>query len=128
MTCRGQGEALTIDRRGLFEALFHTLSPTTLRSLWDGGHSGPGDEVSNSMEQQQHSTTLLVQTASQMLLEQGRALDVARLAAFAKRLAAAALWIDLAPAMGLLAVLDRLLRWLTRLHLPAVSWDLCLLC
>ena len=52
----------------------------------------------------------MVQTTTQMLLEQGRALDMTRLAAFAKRLALAAVCIGIAPAMGLLAILDRLLR------------------
>lgn len=53
---------------------------------------------------------LLVQTAAQMLLEQGRTLDVARLAAFAKRLCMAAVFVRPAAAMGLLSTTDRLLR------------------
>lgn len=51
-----------------------------------------------------------MQTGSQMLLEQARALDISRMAAFSKRLCLAALFVGPAAAMGLLAILDRLLR------------------
>lgn len=42
---------------------------------------------------------------------QSKALDAARMAAFALRLAGAARFLDAGGAMGLLAVLEKLLRW-----------------
>ena len=57
---------------------------------------------------------LLVRITSQMLLDQGRHLDTASLAAFAMRAACAACQLAPGPALGLLAVVDRLLRCFDR--------------
>ena len=53
---------------------------------------------------------VLTHVLSRMLLEQARSMEALRLAAFAKRLAAVAVQMETGPAMGLLAVLDGLLR------------------
>ena len=53
---------------------------------------------------------LLQQATERLLIDQGRAMDTGRLAALAKRLAAAALVIQPGPALALLDVLSRLLR------------------
>ncbi|BDA51329.1 Nucleolar complex protein 3 homolog [Coccomyxa sp. Obi] len=59
---------------------------------------------------------LLVRTAHQMLVEQSRALDTGRMAALALRVAATAQFMDTGGALGLLAVLERMLRQNHRLR------------
>ena len=53
---------------------------------------------------------LLTRLAVQMLLDQARTVQVARLAAFVKRMTCVALQMGPSGGMGLLAVVDRMLR------------------
>lgn len=54
---------------------------------------------------------LLLCVAQQMLLEQSKALDTARMAAFTKSLSCGALHLESGAAMGSLSLVNRLLRW-----------------
>lgn len=52
----------------------------------------------------------MTRLAVQMLLDQARLMQIDRLAAFAKRMAGVALQLEPGAGMGLLAVVDRMLR------------------
>ncbi|KAK9813219.1 hypothetical protein WJX72_010918 [[Myrmecia] bisecta] len=135
---KGQGEALTVDRRELYTQLYAALLYAPISPLladeqlhWDdpkavsaaapvqraqqaqqaprqaqqqGGKPSAGASSSGDMG------TQLTRAAFQMLCEQGRAVDPAQLAAFIKRLGCSALQLGSGEAMGMLGVLDRLLR------------------
>ncbi len=61
---------------------------------------------------------------NEVLVAQSRALDLGRLAAFALRLAAIAQFLDVGGALGLLAVLERMLRYTAALH-PNHKFSCC---
>ena len=168
--CRAQGEALTVDRRSLYEAFFDILLPAPLAPLLDdeseplqtpasaaacsapdsamnrgtaepqpasppatGTKSAPHRQqacqpedrddpwptsltltvpgtVGGNEAAEQPLGVLLTRLATQMMLDQGRGLETARLTAFVKRLAGVTLQLEPGAGMGLLAVVDRMLR------------------
>ena len=69
------------------------------------------DAVGGNEAAEQPLGVLLTRLATQMMLDQGRGLEIARLTAFVKRLAGLALQLEPGAGMGLLAVVDRMLRW-----------------
>jgi len=67
--------------------------------------------ISQPASQERPQVVLLLCVAQQMLLEQSKALDTARMAAFTKSLSCAALHLESGAAMGSLSLVNRLLRW-----------------
>ena len=125
---RGQGEALTIDRRTFYNHLYSALNQvaltplTELDFLFNDDDDGGRKEQSKASQEatlMQHSAfmndsalvpTLLARLLESMLLE-SKILDPARQAAFAKRAASTAGAAgDSGTSMGLMCVLQRLLR------------------
>lgn len=67
--------------------------------------------TSQPASQERPQVVLLLCVAQQMLLEQSKALDTARMAAFTKSLSCVALHLESGAAMGSLSLVNRLLRW-----------------
>ncbi|KAL0026860.1 hypothetical protein WJX77_007364 [Trebouxia sp. C0004] len=116
---KGQGEALNIDRRDLYARLYACIPELALLPLQpDDGNlddllsQGSTAEPSTSQHasQERPQVVLLLCVAQQMLLEQSKALDTARLAAFTKSLSCGALHLESGAAMGSLSLVNRLLR------------------
>ncbi len=72
--------------------------------------STPEPSTSQSAGQERSQVVLLLSVAQQMLLEQSKALDTARMAAFTKSLSCVALHLESGAAMGSLSLVNRLLR------------------
>jgi len=128
---RGQAEALNVDRRDMYTALYGSLLQAPLAPLLqDGAEGGPGGGdgeedadllalLAGEAPESPPLFSLLALTADGMLCS-GRQADTARLAAFVKRLVASAAATSGADAMGLLAVAYRLLKRCARcLFTPA---------
>eukprot|EP00884_Botryococcus_braunii_P002153 jgi/Botrbrau1/11939/Bobra.341_1s0006.1 len=116
---RGKGEALNLDRRGLHGALYLGLLQAPLIPLlqdcqWnEAATAKPSGATMRDQDDAPREESLsvgLVRVCHRLLVEQGKDLDGGRLAAFAKRLAGAALLSPPPLALGLLAVLERLIR------------------
>jgi hypothetical protein len=149
---RGQGEALTIDRRAFYNQLYNTLQLVPLSVLYEGlaagaggGSSGsnaaapggdeeseadmlleaqraldavrisqlgweasPGGSSSSSVQQQQQPTAVLLMRCLEQQLLGVKQTDMARLAAFAKRLAALMISSNVSEALGASCLLWRL--------------------
>lgn len=63
------------------------------------------------MSQERPQAVLLLSVAQQMLLDQSKALDTARMAAFTKALSCVALHLESGAAMGSLSLVNQLLRY-----------------
>lgn len=63
-----------------------------------------------STPQERPQAVVLLSIAQQMLLDQGKMLDTARLAAFTKKLSCVALHLESGAALGSLSLVNRLLR------------------
>ncbi|KAK9844945.1 hypothetical protein WJX74_008987 [Apatococcus lobatus] len=124
---RGQGEALTIDRRELHLQLYSLLLDAPLQPLAaeeddplpdDPQLAADASEAHNRSQGGRRADEdgleprgqLLVRLVGQAVLDGGRSMDPARLASMTKRLACTALQSGVGEVMGLLASLDRMLR------------------
>ncbi|KAA6426215.1 MAG: hypothetical protein FRX49_04067, partial [Trebouxia sp. A1-2] len=116
---KGQGEALNIDRRDLYARLYACIPELALLPLQpDDGNlddllsqdSTAEPLASQPSSQERPQVVLLLCVAQQMLLEQSKALDTARMAAFTKSLSCGTLHLESGAAMGCLSLVNRLLR------------------
>lgn len=118
---RGQGEALTIDRRGfyidLYAAIFNAvLEPLNEMVLEDGDEAvdeQDASQTSNGAKRKSPSENLgwLVARLLEMMVLDSKLLDVVRQSAFAKRIASTAAQAgDSGTAMSFLCVLQRMLK------------------
>jgi nucleolar complex protein 3 len=132
---RGQGEALTVDRRGFHVQLYAALERVQLEPLneeerWgdddvEGGRgdiaaaggAGGGAAAGGAPRGEAVPVPVLLSQLLESMILDSKLLDAARQAAFAKRAAGAAgAAADAGAAMGLLCVLQRMLRRQPRLR------------
>jgi nucleolar complex protein 3 len=123
---RGQGEALTIDRKDFYIKLYEAIGLVPYRQLgvdeeYDDDESAPGrggpsssDQGSVDLSGQESLSVLLASTLQQMLCDT-KISDIARVAAFLKRSASISLVCGSSEAIVFLGVIMRLLRRYPRL-------------
>lgn len=122
--CRGQGEALNIDRREFYNELYsalqdapyHTLLEGLADVLYSASRSQPPPSAAAGQaaaaaaaEAAESASVRLLRLADQMLCGT-KMVDGHRLAAFAKRLTALSLAEASSEAIGCLALVNRLVR------------------
>lgn len=88
--------------------------PTPSASQPPPSSTGPPQELPQAV--------VLLSIAQQMLLDQGKMLDTARLAAFSKKLSCVALHLESGAALGSLSLVNRLLRFVPT-PIDTFGWD-----
>ncbi|EIE19958.1 hypothetical protein COCSUDRAFT_44354 [Coccomyxa subellipsoidea C-169] len=116
---KGQGDALNVDRHDLYQALYSTIAAAPLGDLEPlrqrpaESAAAPDQAASGGGARNGPSGGARIGPWDG---SQSRALDAGRAAAFALRVAATAQFMDTGGALGLLAVLERMLRQNPRLR------------
>ena len=108
---RGQGEALTVDRRFFFVQLYAALDAVCIETLDDDEDFDDKEEEIPGTSASPPGIGQLLCRALEIMILESKSLDVPRQAAFARRIAGCALSNgDAGTVLGLLSLIQRLMR------------------